>query len=325
MVVAPMPRPLTMLASRDRRLPPSTSWVAFSARANDSRASEHVVADDLVVRAAEVLGELALLAEPPRIGAGEAVGPADVHGEQVAGGPGGDAGRPADQRVALRATGETDHDALTRLPGLHDVVLLPVDLQPGVDAIGQPEQRQLAQRGQVAGPEVVAERGIDLVGGVDVAVRHPAAQRLGRHVDQLDLVGAADDHVGHGLALRHAGDLLDHVVDRLEVLDVDRRDDVDPGVQQVVDVLPALGVRAAVRHVGVREFVDQGDLGPAVQHGGQVHLGEAGVAVLARPCGARSRGRRSAPRCALRPWVSTKPTTTSVPRSSRRLPSLSMA
>jgi hypothetical protein len=55
---------------------------------------------------------------------------------------------------------------------------------------------------QVARAEVVGERRVDLVGGVDVAVRHAAAQRLGGHVDELDLVGGAHDLVGDGLALR---------------------------------------------------------------------------------------------------------------------------
>ena len=89
-----------------------------------------------------------------------------------------------------------------------DVVVGAVAVELVVDLVGQPQQGQLAQRGEVADPEVVAERGVDLLRLVDVAVRHPAAQRLGRHVDQLDLVGAADHLVGHGLPLRHAGDLL---------------------------------------------------------------------------------------------------------------------
>ena len=55
----------------------------------------------------------------------------------------------------------------------------------------------------------------------------------------------ADDGVGHGLALRDPGDPLDDVVERLEVLDVDRRDDVDAGVEQLLDVLPALLVARA--------------------------------------------------------------------------------
>ena len=88
---------------------------------------------------------------------------------------------------------------------------------------------------------------------------HAPADRLRRHVDELDLVGATDDGVGDRLALLDARDLLDDVVDRLEVLDVERRDHGDPGVEQHVDVLPALLVRGA-GHVRVRELVDERDL-----------------------------------------------------------------
>ena len=69
----------------------------------------------------------------------------------------------------------------------------------------------------------------------------------------------AHDLVGDRLALRDAGDPLDDVVERLEVLDVDRGDDVDAGVEQLLDVLPALLV-AGARDVGVGELVDQRDL-----------------------------------------------------------------
>jgi hypothetical protein len=41
---------------------------------------------------------------------------------------------------------------------------------------------------------------------------HAPAQRLRALVDQLDLVGGADDGVGYGLALHDACDALDHVV-----------------------------------------------------------------------------------------------------------------
>ena len=40
MVLAAMPGPVSIVASQERRLAPSTSWVAFSARANASSASE---------------------------------------------------------------------------------------------------------------------------------------------------------------------------------------------------------------------------------------------------------------------------------------------
>ena len=39
MVAVPMPGPLSRAETLERRLAPSTSWVAFSARANSSSAS----------------------------------------------------------------------------------------------------------------------------------------------------------------------------------------------------------------------------------------------------------------------------------------------
>ena len=101
------------------------------------------------------------------------------------------------------------------------------------------------------------------------AIRRRSAS--GRHVDQLDLVGGADHRVGDGLALDDAGDPLDDVVDRLEVLDVDGGDDVDAGVEQLLDVLPALLVPGA-RDVGVGQLVDQRDLGLPGEDGVDVHL-----------------------------------------------------
>src|SRR5574340_342426 len=50
------------------------------------------------------------------------------------------------------------------------------------------------------------------------------------------------------------------LVQALEMLDVDRRVDVDPGGQELLHVLPALLV-ARAGGVGVGELVDQGDLG----------------------------------------------------------------
>ena len=72
---------------------------------------------------------------------------------------------------------------------------------------------------------------------------------------------------------------LDDVVEGLEVLDVDGGDHVDPGGQEGVDVLPALGV-AGAGDVGVGQFVDEGDVGVAGQDGVQVHLLEAGAPVV---------------------------------------------
>ena len=205
-----------------------------------------------------------------------------MHGEQVAaGGPGRDPGPAADEGLALLASGQRDHDPLAGLPGALDAVLGPVPLQALVHLVGQPEQGQLPQRGEVAGAEVVGQRGVDLLGRVDVPVRHPAAQRLRGDVDQLDLVGGADHGVRHGFPLRHPGDLLDDVVEGFQVLDVDVGDDLDARGQQFLDVFPALGVPRSW-HVGVRELVDQRDLRSAGQHGVEVHLLERRAPVADR-------------------------------------------
>ena len=234
----------------------------------------------------------------------------------------------AARRISASVPGrarDRDQHALARLPRLGDVVALAVALEPLVDAVGEPQQRELAQRGEVARPEVVRERGVDAIRLVDVAVRHPAAQRFRRHVDELDLVGAAHDVVGDRLALLHAGDPLDHVVHRLEVLDVERRDHVDAGLEQLLDVLPALLVHRP-RDVRVRELVDEHDVGPAGERPRSTSISSNSVPAVLEPAGGeRPPDRRSARPCAARPWVSTTPTTTSVPRSWRRRPSLSMA
>ena len=63
---------------------------------------------------------------------------------------------------------------------------------------------------------------------VDLAGAQALLQLLGREVDEHDLVGLVEDPVGERLADAHVGQLEDRVVEALEVLDVDRRDDVDP-------------------------------------------------------------------------------------------------
>ena len=191
--------------------------------------------------------------------------------------------RPSpNQRGRAGRTGERDDDSFARLPRCGDAVALAVVLQAVVDLVGQPQQGELSKGGQVARPEVVRERGIDLLRCVDVAVGHAPPQLLRRAVDELHLLGGPDDVVRDRLALLDAGDALDHVVERLEVLDVDGRDHVDPGVEQLVHVLPALLVPRA-RHVGVGQLVDEGDGGVAGEDGVDVHLLELGLAVLHGP------------------------------------------
>ena len=184
-----------------------------------------------------------------------------------------------DKGFGLRSAGDGDDDPLARLPRIGDVFVGAVFGERRVDLVGQPQQRQLAQRGEVTLPEVVGQCGVDTLGGVHVAVGQPAPQRFRCDVDQFDLVGGADDLVGHLLLLLDAGDLGDDVVEALQVLDVDRRDHGDARVEDLVDVLPPLRVSAA-RGVGVGQLVDEHDLRAALEDGVDVEFGEPGAAVV---------------------------------------------
>jgi len=74
--------------------------------------------------------------------------------------------------------------------------------------------------------------------------------------------------------------LLNDVVEGLDVLDVDRRDDVNPGLQKLLNVLPTLLITGP-GGVGVGKFVDEGDV--RVQCRGMTSIPSVIAAVAARP------------------------------------------
>lgn len=157
----------------------------------------------MVEGAAEVLDQGALHGQFLRRGGRQPVGARYVDGQHLtAGALLGEPRGPSDQGPALGSAGQADHDPLARAPDLRHPVLAAVLLQILVDPVRHPQQRQLPQRGQIARPEVVGQGRVHLVRLVDVAVRHPPAQCLWRHVDQFDLVRPAYDLVRHGLRCR---------------------------------------------------------------------------------------------------------------------------
>ncbi len=91
----------------------------------------NVVADHLVVGAAEGFHQPALCGQLGRRRVGKPVAACHVHGEQVtADRAGGDPGGAPDQRRAFGAAGERDDHPLACLPGLLDLVVGPVLLSP---------------------------------------------------------------------------------------------------------------------------------------------------------------------------------------------------
>ena len=137
--------------------------------------------------------------------------------------------------------------------------------------------------------EEVRKRGVHPILRVHLAGPDPFTQLLGREVDQHHLVGIVEHLIGERLAYPYARHFEDHVVEALQVLDVDRRDHVDSGCQHLGDVLVALDVAPAGR-VGVGQLVDQRQLWHTPEHRVHVHLLEPYPGVLESAGGATARG-----------------------------------
>ncbi len=158
---APIPSPARNDSHRPRLLAPSTICVAFSRPREVEQGDRDVVTHDLVPGAAHRLGQAALPPDLGRVDAGQPVAPAR-RGRPA--GPSRSSGRRSGRRgvAASRPRGrrERDDDPLAGLPRLVDPVRGAVALQPLVHPFGHPQQRQLAQRGEVADPEVVGQGGV---------------------------------------------------------------------------------------------------------------------------------------------------------------------
>ena len=96
------------------------------------------------------------------------------------------------------------------------------------------------------------------------------------------------------------------------MLHVHRRPDVDAGVEQLLDVLPALGV-ARAGHVRVRELVDEDQPRLARERGVEIELLQRRGRGSRPPSAAGARGRRAAPRFRRGHGFRSRRSTTSTP------------
>ena len=122
------------------------------------------------------------------------------------------------------------------------------------------------------------ERALGLLRHVDLALLQALDQVVRREVDKLDGVGAVEDRVGYGLAHADAGDLRHDIVQAFDVLDVERRVDVDALAQQLFDIEIALGMPAA-RGIGMGEFIDERQVWAARDERVEIHLLERVILV----------------------------------------------
>ena len=152
--------------------------------------------------------------------------------------------------------------ALLVAPGAHLIV----------HAVGGAPQRQFAQGEQVALAKEVFNSALCAIADVDLALFQALAQIVRRQIHQHDLIGAVEKGVGNGFAHANAGNAAYDVVKAFKVLHVDGGDHVDARVQQLVDILPALGMARSL-HVGVRQLVHQDHRRMARQRRVQIELG----------------------------------------------------
>jgi hypothetical protein len=158
-------------------------------------------------------------------------------------------------------------------------VLAPVPLHLGVHSRRRRPQGELPQRDEVALPEESAHRFASLLGDVDLPVAESPDEIVGREIHQLDLRCLLQDRVGNGLARGDLGHPRDDVVQALEVLDVERRVDVDARGHEFLDVLPALGVPRA-RRVSMGQLVDEDERRLPGEASVEIELVERRAAVL---------------------------------------------
>ncbi len=182
----------------------------------------------------------------------------------------------ADHLLGLRVRPGGDQHAIARQPAAYLTLATECGARRcGFGTIGHAPQRQLAQRQQVAAAEEPVGGGARVLGHVDLACLESRQEVVGRQIDQLDFIGLVEDAVREGLALPHSRDLRHQVVEALEMLHIDRGPDIDAGLQQFLDVLPALGVtrrRIARGNVRMRQLIDNQDRGPAPQRCVEVEL-----------------------------------------------------
>ena len=191
----------------------------------------------------------------------------------------GDAGGGADDFFGTCAGADASQQRFARLPDRQIDLVAAVLQHLIVDAVGGSPQRQFAQRNQVTLAKEVANRPFRLLRQVDLALLEPLQEFVRRQIDQHHFVGGIEHLVGDGLPDADAGDAGDHVVERLQVLHVDRRVDIDAGREQFLDILPALRVPRA-GNVRVRQLIHQNQGRLARQRCIEIEFQQPPVAVM---------------------------------------------
>jgi hypothetical protein len=184
-----------------------------------------------------------------------------------------------DEVLTGNAAGNTDGNALADTPVFANLLRVHVGFEAAVHLLGDLAQGKFAEGNEIAAAKEILERLLDFLLAVDVAAAHAVGERLGSQVHHHRFCGAERNPIRDGFAHGDASDGADGGGDAFDVLDVECGNDVDLRGEKILDVFVALAV-AAARNVGVGEFVDEDDAGPAGEDGVNVHLFERSAFVI---------------------------------------------
>jgi hypothetical protein len=203
-----------------------------------------------------------------------------MDGDQACSAPARQLRCPADEVLTFRGTGQRGDHGSTDGNGRR---FLGVSAAAGCGSLMlQPAGRKIPERGEVARGEVAAQRDVGLFVAVHRTARQTVTELLGTHVDDLERVGCEHDRIGHRFAGRDSCQSGHGPREGVDVLDVQVRDDIDSGGEQLLDVLPPLFV-PSTGDVRVRELVDQGDVGLSSQNAVEVQVLEGRAPIDRRP------------------------------------------
>jgi hypothetical protein len=153
-----------------------------------------------------------------------------------------------------------------------------------IDPLGNKPQCHLTKRSQIAGLEKVPDRIACALGCVHLPLCKTLEQFFRREANDLYGIGAFEDGIGNGLADHHPGDPGDGISAAFEVLNIERRVDIDAGVQEFGYILMPPHVPAA-RGVGMGEFIHEHQTGPASEDLINIRLLQGPLAVFQNPSG----------------------------------------
>lgn len=148
-----------------------------------------------------------------------------------------------------------------------------------VDAVSSAAQGQFAQGSQVGRREEVLRRTPRRLGNIDLAFVEARKQLVRSDVDKDHVVGQLQHLVWHRFAYGDAGDPRHDIGQAFQMLDVERRPDMDTRIEQLFRILPALRMPAFGR-IAMGEFVEDQEFGTAHQSPIQIELLQLASAIF---------------------------------------------